>query len=68
MQVQMLSASHSTGMAKPKVPDGWIDDGARAIARCYERETDAMLEQFGEAAANVYNLASFRVARIEGWF
>ncbi|MGQ2185405.1 hypothetical protein ACT4MK_18935 [Bradyrhizobium barranii] len=70
MPYQTLSASPSTGMAhsRPKVPDGWIDDGARAIARRQEKETDAMLEQFGEAGAKVYNLASYRVARIEGWF
>jgi hypothetical protein len=50
--------------SRPKVPDGWIDDGARAIARRQERETDAMLVQFGAAAAKVYNLAAYRVARI----
>lgn len=64
MQVQMKSS----GTAKSKVPDGWIDDGARAIARRQEKETDATLEQFGEAGAKVYNLAAYRVARIEGWF
>lgn len=70
MQVQTLSANGSTAMAhsRPKVPEGWIDNGARAIARRQERDTDAMLEQYGEAAAKVYNLASYRVARIEGWF
>ena len=64
MQVQMKSS----GTAKSKVPDGWIDDGARAIARRQEKETDAMLEQFGEAGAKVSNLAAYRVARIGGWF
>lgn len=70
MQVQMLSASRlsDTAHSRPKVPDGWTDDGARAIARRHEKETDAMLGQFGKAGEKVYNLASYRVARIEGWF
>ena len=31
MQVQMLSASHSTGVAKPKVPDGWMTTGPERL-------------------------------------